>query len=323
MAQLVLRVLDSRRISLLLTAACLALAAPLASAQTNAAPLASAQTNAAPAPPATADSADSAAKPMTYDAISIKLNNGGTSVNNQGMIRSMVMMRNLPDGFSAANANVRQLIANAYDVKDDQVSGGPDWVGSTGYDIEAKVTDPDGPHQLTKAQRTQALQALLADRFKIAVHAETKDAPIYALTIAKGGPKLKESKPSDALPAGIPPGAAVRGPDGAVPRGSMMRMSGPGNLTAPAMTTTQLATMLSQQLHMTVVDRTGLTGSYDFSLQWTPDNLPPPPPGAEASAPGGPSIFTAVQEQLGLKLDSTRGPVKTLVIDHIERPSEN
>ena len=312
MAQLVLRVLDSRRISLLLAAACLALAAPLASAQTNP----------APAPPATADSS---AKPMTYDAISIKPNNGGTSVNNQGMIRSMVMMRNLPDGFSAANANVRQLIANAYDVKDDQVSGGPDWVGSTGYDIEAKVTDPDGPHQLTKAQRTQALQALLSDRFKLAVHAETKDAPIYALTIAKGGPKLKESKPSDALPAGIPPGAAVRGPDGAVPRGSMMRMFGPGNLTAAAMTTTQFAIMLSQQLHQTVVDRTGLTGSYDLSLQWTPDNLPPPPSGAEASAPdpGGPSIFTAVQEQLGLKLDSTRGPVKTLVIDHIERPSEN
>jgi uncharacterized protein (TIGR03435 family) len=312
MAQLVLRVLDSRRISLLLAAACLALAAHLASAQTNP----------APAPPATADSS---AKPMTYDAISIKPNNGGTSVNNQGMIRSMVMMRNLPDGFSAANANVRQLIANAYDVKDDQVSGGPDWVGSAGYDIEAKVTDPDGPHQLTKAQRTQALQALLADRFKLAVHAETKDAPIYALTIAKGGPKLKESKPSDALPAGIPPGAAVRGPDGAVPRGSMMRMFGPGNLTAAAMTTTQFAIMLSQQLHQTVVDRTGLTGSYDLSLQWTPDNLPPPPSGAEASAPdpGGPSIFTAVQEQLGLKLDSTRGPVKTLVIDHIERPSEN
>jgi uncharacterized protein (TIGR03435 family) len=312
MAQIVLRVLDSRRSSLLLAAACLAVAAPLASAQTNP----------APAPPATADSS---AKPMTYDAISIKPNNGGTSVNNQGMIRSMVMMRNLPDGFSAANANVRQLIANAYDVKDDQVSGGPDWVGSAGYDIEAKVTDPDGPHQLTKAQRTQALQALLADRFKLAVHAETKDAPIYALTIAKGGPKLKESKPSDAPPAGIPPGAVVRGPDGAVPRGSIMRMFGPGNLTAPAMTTTQFAIMLSQQVHQTVVDRTGLTGSYDFSLQWTPDNLPPPPPGAEASAPdpGGPSIFTAVQEQLGLKLDSTRGPVKTLVIDHIERPSEN
>jgi uncharacterized protein (TIGR03435 family) len=312
MAQLVLRVLDSRRISLLLAAACLALAAPLASAQTNP----------APAPPATADSS---AKPMTYDAISIKPNNGGTSVNNQGMIRSMVMMRNLPDGFSAANATARQLIANAYDVKDDQVSGGPDWVGSAGYDIEAKVTDPDGPHQLTKAQRTQALQALLSDRFKLAVHAETKDAPIYALTIAKGGPKLKASQPSSAPPAGILPGATIRGPDGAVPRGSMMRMFGPGNLTATAMTTTQLAIMLSQQLHMTVVDRTGLTGSYDFSLQWTPDNLPPPPPGAEASAPdpGGPSIFTAVQEQLGLKLDSTRGPVKTLVIDHIERPSEN
>ena len=313
MAQPVLRTLDSRRISLLLAAACLTLAAPLALAQTNP----------APAPPAPADSA---AKPLTYDAITIKPNNGGTSVSNQGMVRSMVMMRNLPDGFSAANANLRQLIANAYDVKDDQVSGGPDWVGSTGYDIEAKVTDPDGPHQLTKAQRSQALQALLADRFKLTVHAETKDAPIFALTIAKGGPKLKESKPSDAPPV-PPPGAIIRGnPSDGPPRGgSMITMGGPGNLTATAMKTTMLANILSQQLHQTVVDRTGLTGSYDFSLQWTPDNLPSPPPGAEASAPdpGGPSIFTALQEQLGLKLDSTRGPIKTIVIDHVERPSEN
>jgi uncharacterized protein (TIGR03435 family) len=307
---------DSRRSSILLAAACLALAASLTSAQTN--PV--------PAPAAT----DSAAKPLVYDAISIKPNNGGSSVNNQGMMRSMVMMRNLPDGFSATNVNARQLIANAYDVKDDQISGGPDWAGSKSYDIQAKVTDtdPSDPHQLTKAQRTQALQALLADRFKLAVHTETKEASIYALTVAKGGPRLTASKPSDAPapPPNLPPGAVVRNyPTDGTPRGGTMRMSGPGNLTVTAMTMPQFATMLSSQLHRTIVDQTGLTGTYDFTLQWTPDNLSTSPTGGDAQAPDptGPTIFTAVQEQLGLKLESTKGPVKTVVIDHIEPPSEN
>jgi len=104
----------------------------------------------------------------------------------------------------------------------------------------------------------------------------------------------------------------------------MMRMSGPGNLTVTAMTMTQFANMLSSQLHRTIVDQTGLTGTYDFTLQWTPDNLPASPGGeAQALDPTGPTIFTAVQEQLGLKLESTKGPVKTVVIDHIEPPSEN
>lgn len=283
-------------------------------------------------PSAHAQTPDSAAKPLVYDAISIKPNSGGTSVNNQGMMRSMVMMRPLPDGFSASNVTARALIANAYDVKEDQVSGGPDWVGSKSYDIQAKVTgtDPSDPHQLTKAQRTQALQSLLADRFKLAVHTETKEASIYVLTVAKGGPKLSASKPSGAppanLPPNLPPGAVVRNyPTDGPPRGGMMmRMSGPGNVTVTAMTMAQLANMLSQQLHKTVVDQTGLTGAYDFTLQWTPDNLSTSPTGdIQAPEPSGPTIFTAVQEQLGLKLESTKGPVNTVVIDHIEPPSEN
>ena len=307
------RILDSRRNSALLI--CLAVAGLVL-----ASPPAPAQTNSTPAPPA-------ATKPLVFDAISIKPDNGGTSINNQGLISSRVMVRNPPDGFSAVNANARFLIANAYDVKEDQISGGPDWVGSKGFDIDAKVTgtDPSDPHQLTKAQRGEGLQALLADRFKLAFHTETKEAPIYVLTEGKGAPKLKESKPSDAPPANIPPGAVVRGPDGGgPPRGGMMRMSGPGNLTVTAMTMTQFATLLSSQLHRTVVDKTGLTSSYDFTLQWTPDNAPVGPGGdAQPSDPTGPTIFTAVQEQLGLKLESTKGPVKTLVIDHIEPPSEN
>jgi len=314
MTQTVLRILDSRRSSaVILAAVCLAIAGSFALAQTG------------PAPSPTAP--DSAAKPLIFDAVSIKPSSGGTSVNNQGVMRSMVMMRNLPDGFSASNVTARSLIANAYDVKDDQISGGPDWVGARSYDIQAKVTgaDPSDPHQLTKAQRSQALQALLADRFRLAVHTETKEASIYALTIAKGGPKLTASKPSDAPPPNLPPGAIVRNyPTDGPPRGGMMRMNGPGNLTVTAMTIAQFATLLSSQLHRTIVDQTGLTGAYDFTLQWTPDNLPASPTGdAQASDPTGPTIFTAVQEQLGLKLESSKGPVKTIVIDHIEPPSDN
>jgi len=235
------------------------------------------------------------------------------------------MLRTPPDGFSASNITARMLIANAYDVKEDQVTGGPAWVASTGYDIDAKVTAFGSPdvHQLTSDQRRQMLQSLLADRFQLAVHTETKQAPIYELTIAKGGPKLKPSDTS-AAPAAPPPGAGLHGnPGDGPPRGGMMRMSGPGNLNATAMSMPQFVEMLSRQLHTTIVDKTGLTGSYDLSLAWTPDDMPASPAGAETPDPSGPSIFTALQEQLGLKLSSTRGPVKTIVIDHITPPTEN
>jgi uncharacterized protein (TIGR03435 family) len=270
--------------------------------------------------------ADPSARPLAFDAISIKPDSANTSVNNQGIIGSRVMLRNPPDGFSASNATARFLIANAYDVKEDQVSGGPAWVTSIGYDVEAKVTgtDPSDPHQLTKAQRSQMLQSLLADRFQLTLHTETKEGSIYELTLAKGGSKLQQSKPADTA-ATAPPGTIVQGPNGP-PRGGMMRMGGPGQLSGQAMTMTQLAAILSQQLHRPVVDKTGLTGAYDLTLHWTPDNAPPPPPppGAEASADSpGPSLFTAVQEQLGLKLESTKGPIQTLVIDHIEQPAPN
>ena len=305
MTQPVPRKQNPRRIFLLLAAACLALSAPLASAQTNL----------APAPPA---AADSATKPLTYDAISIKPNNVDTHltsqiVNGETVISSQSMFRNTPDGINTANVTAKALIATAYNVEGDQISGGPDWAGSAGYDIQAKVTsfDPPDSHQLTKVQRSQMLQSLLADRFKLAIHYETKEAPVYELTIGKGGPKLHEAKPGDTYPNG------PKGPDG-ISHAGMIMFNGPGQFTAQAVPTSNIADFLAATLHQPVIDKTGLTGKYDFTLQFTPDNIP-----ASAPDPGGPSIFTAVQEQLGLKLDSTRGPVKSIVIDHIERPSEN
>jgi uncharacterized protein (TIGR03435 family) len=307
MTQPVPRILDSGRISVLLI--CLA-AAGLALA----APLAPAQANPAPNPPAATNSA----KPLVFDAISIKPNNRDTHltsqvVNGEAVISSQSMFRNTPDGINYANVTAKALIATAYNIKGDQISGGPDWAGSAGFDIQAKVTsfDPPDSHQLTKDQRSQMLQSLLADRFKLTIHYETKEAPVYELTIAKGGPKLHEAKPGDTYPNG------PKGPDG-ISHAGMIMFNGPGQFTAQAVPTSNLADFLAPTLHQQVIDKTGLTGNYDFTLQFTPDNIPADSPNA-----GGPSIFTAVQEQLGLKLESTRRPVKSIVIDHIEPPSEN
>jgi uncharacterized protein (TIGR03435 family) len=169
------------------------------------------------------------------------------------------------------------------------------------------------------------LQALLADRFKLSIHRETKELPVYALVAAKNGPKLQEAKADATYPNGI------KGPDG-VARGGMMRIGG-GEVTGQGLPIANLTRMLSQQLGRTVIDKTGLTGKYDFTLQWTPDESQGPmfkgadgaPPGGNPAPPesSGPSLFTAIQEQLGLKLESQKGPVEIIVIDHVEKPSQN
>lgn len=208
--------------------------------------------------------------------------------------------------FSATNVTVKMLIQNAYGVRDFQISGGPSWIGSERFDITAKLEDVTGP--LPPGSLGPALQGLLADRFQVKIHRESKELPIYALTAGKNGPKLK---------------ANTEG------KGPQIRM-GRGQLTATKIPMTMLANQLAQQLGRSVVDKTGLAGDFDFELTWTPEvgqgggpfgpvpGGPPPPPDES-----GPSIFTAVQEQLGLRLESTRGPVETIVIDRLERPSEN
>jgi uncharacterized protein (TIGR03435 family) len=148
---------------------------------------------------------------------------------------------------------------------------------------------------------------------------------MYALVVAKNGPKFQEAKVDATYPNGI------KGPDG-VARGGMMRMSS-GELTAQGIPIANLVGTLSRQLGRKVVDKTGLTGNYDFTLHWTPDpgEAQPfkgpvgGPPGVDTAAPSdsGPSIFAALQEQLGLKLESQKGPVEIIVVDHVEKPSEN
>jgi len=168
------------------------------------------------------------------------------------------------------------------------------------------------------------LQALLADRFKLTLHLENKDLQQYSLVVTQNRPKLQQSKPNDTYPNGL------KGPDGLGGPGMMTMDIGNGRLTGQGLSMSTLADLLSRQLGSTVLDKTGLTGNYDFTLQWTPDanelavvkarlgtdGLPP----VEAS---GPTIFTALQEQLGLELKSQTGPVGILVIDHVETPPEN
>jgi uncharacterized protein (TIGR03435 family) len=222
------------------------------------------------------------------------------------------------------------LIRTAYGIEENQISGGPSWLKSEHYDVDAKMDSAtaDALHKLAEDQRRVAtqhmLQALLADRFKLAVHHDSKELSIYALVVAKSGPKLQQAKPGDTYPNGI------KGPDG-IGRGGVMRM-GRGQLTGQALPMSALARLLTGQLGRTVVDKTGLQGDYDFTLQWTPDesegaSFRGPDTGPQGSAPSadssGPSLFTALQEQLGLKLESQNGPVETYVIDHAEKPSEN
>ncbi len=202
----------------------------------------------------------------------------------------------------------------AYSVKWDSIVGGPDWIGINGYDIDAKVTPAADapPPKLNRAQRKQMIQSLLADRFKLVVHNETKDAPIYELDLAKErieAPHIHSRR-------------HLRQGDQRDRRQSRTHrlpvLLGLGHLFGQSVTIASLIDYLTSELKRPIVDKTGLTGKYDLSLQWTPDNTHNDSPLA-----GGPSIFTAVQEQLGLKLTSTHGPVKTLVIDHVEKPSPN
>jgi uncharacterized protein (TIGR03435 family) len=266
-----------------------------------------------------------AAAPPSFEVASIKPNRSGDM---------RMGIRFQPGRFNASGATVKQLITLAYDVRDFQVSGGPSWISSDKYDIDAKEPDALAEElaKLPPDQRREKMgllmQSLLADRFQLRVSHGTKELPVYALVIAKNGPKIQEAKPGDSYPNGM------KGRDGrALGHGGMIGMA-PGQLTGQGVPLVFLVQQLAQQLGRRVLDQTGLKGNYDFTLKWTPDQssaamLQGPPgggPGPDNAPPpdsSGPSIFTAIQEQLGLKLESTKGPVETLVIDHVAQPSEN
>jgi uncharacterized protein (TIGR03435 family) len=197
---------------------------------------------------------------------------------------------------------------------DIQVTGGPGWINSDRFDIVAKAEgNPSTDARLM-------LRTLLADRFKLMVHHETRELPVYALVIArrdgKLGPQLRPSNLADCLAA--PKLSTPSDPNAAVRCGGGFLRT--GELGARAMEFSTLATTVSNLADRPVVDRTGLTGTFDWNLQWTADRSPSPTGDRSTDSV---SLFTALQEQLGLKLEPTRGPVDVLVIDHVERPIED
>jgi uncharacterized protein (TIGR03435 family) len=221
------------------------------------------------------------------------------------------------------NASISDLIQSAYDVKSYQVTG-PGWLETARFDVIAKV-----PAGATKAESRIMLQHLLAERFKLVLHHSTKESSIYALLVAKNGPKLKES----AKDLVNEPGSV---------RGGVTMMIAPGGrmkMVANGTTIPKLTDALGMQLDRPIVDMTELTGTYDITLEFAPDpavmqakmaamGVPPPPPDgvSPSSADNGPlaTIFTALPEQLGLRLEARKGPVDLLVIDSVEKtPTEN
>jgi uncharacterized protein (TIGR03435 family) len=209
--------------------------------------------------------------------------------------------------FSTINTSVSDLVTFAYGLHARQITGGPAWLEAEKYDLTAQ---PQGEGQPNEKQWKVMLQKLLADRFKLTFHRDQKELSVYALVAGKTGPKLTKSEGD---PNGLP--------------GLFFR--GLGVLPATNATMADFAgVMQAAVLDRPVVDQTGLQGRYDFTLTWTPDEsqfgglgVKVPPPTDDAAAP--PGLFTAIQEQLGLKLESTKAPVEVLVVDRVEKPTEN
>jgi uncharacterized protein (TIGR03435 family) len=236
----------------------------------------------------------------------------------------------LPDGrFTASGMTLKKLVCLAYGLEDYQVIGGPDWFSSDRYTVEAKAESAveEQLPKLSEEQRKRVgqhmAQVLLADRLKLVMHQESRDISILALVAAKNGPKLHEATPGDTYANGL----KDRNGQG---RAGMMRFMN-GKVTAQGVTLDALATQLTEQLHQIVQNKTGLNGNYDFTLEWTPesdhDGRPPMTSGEAGGAvvadSSGLSIITALQEQLGLKLESKKSAMPVFVVDHLERPSEN
>ena len=280
------------------------------------------------------------------------------------------------DRYTMSGASLRMLLQQGYSKANSmplfgqlQIIGGPSWIDSDRYDINAKADCSGGT--ITREQLQLMIQSMLEDRFQLKSHMETRELPIYNLVVGKDGPKVKKSEdqtppplmaagpplpcgPAPAVPPvplPPPPPPPVPGQAGApfnfssLPRGAMVMMMNPTSgmtMAASGAPITNLIGMLQQQAGRPVIDKTDLKGLFDFKLNFLPENLPNgfgpgnpflPPGGAPVAPPGAlppstatdpvPSLFTAVQEQLGLRLESAKGPVDVLIVDSVQKPTEN
>jgi len=220
------------------------------------------------------------------------------SIKRTQSIEAAVRVFLTPDQFSATNATLQKLIQDAYGIQQDQVSGGPEWLTTEKYDIEAMVdkTTSEQLKWLNESQRLEVpgrmMRALLADQFKLRLHRESRNLPVYALVIAKNGAKFQ--------------GPTMQQQTADSKEGAGRIFVAPGHFTGQAVPLALFAGFLGRQLGRTVLDRTGLAGNYDVALQWQ----------------GNENLAPAIQEQLGLELVAQEGPVGVLVVDHAERPNE-
>ena len=233
-----------------------------------------------------------------FDVISIKNHNSGTDLPNEQSFDMSIH----DDIFTARNVPLEMLVEFAYDIKSNQIFGLSGPVSSAHFDIEAKVLAPDGgtPPKLTDGEIQAKLIPLLTERFHLKAHLQPKTLPVYDLVVQRGGPKFNLTQE-----------------DG---KDSSWNMNGHDTmkvLTAKSASMADLAQMLADEVHREVIDKTSLPGRTDVTLKWS-DEIAAEQGGAEAI-----SIFTAVEEQLGLKLQPSRGPVNTLVVDHVEMPTKN
>jgi uncharacterized protein (TIGR03435 family) len=223
-------------------------------------------------------------KPQAFEVISIKPNSSGLDDNS---------MRTSPGHLAAVNTTPFDLLTFAFPVKESQLIGLPDWFKKDKFDFDAVTgTSID----LNRTTLQPFLQAMFADRFHLRFHRESRELPVYSLVVAKGGPKLTAHS------------------GGGDPVTGIHSRSGKERVNARKVSMKRLAEVLSQQTDRVVVDNTNLPGEYDFSLNWVSDL---------SADPEGASIFTAIQEQLGLKLESARVPAPIIVIDHVEKPDAN
>jgi len=272
----------------------------------------------APSPPSAAGA--TAVPQFSFDVVSVRRNISGS----REMTRQSAADT---DDITMTNVPLALALFFAWQINDPNfVAGIPDWAWTERYDIVAKV-DPSNLaayHALTNKQRAAMLQPVLADRFKLQAHRETKDRPVYALVVAKGGPKLKEATPGEAHPN------TAKANPGGFQHGATIFTTGQGQLTGEAASMSDLAVSLSTSgfealgLGRPVVDKTGLTSRFDFALQLPqPDANTPAPDGNDTQQETAASLSNALQDQLGLKLQPATAPTEYLVVDHLEKPSEN
>jgi uncharacterized protein (TIGR03435 family) len=217
-----------------------------------------------------------------------------------------------PGELTVRNETLPMMIQHAYQVEADQIHGGPSWLDSEKYDVQTKVDKSAvenlqrlGPEQADVEQR-QMMQAFLAEHFKLAVHRDTTSVPVYELVLADDGPKLQQSQSGDAAAQG------------------RVIQVGNGHITGREVPISTLASLLSEQLGHTVINKTGLTNHYDVTLQWPASaDIPQGTENSSATESSREAIFAAVGDQLGLKLEPHQVPMEILVIDHVEKPTED